>query len=152
MALGRKTCASQSIAIGIYPCGVVRVVRMGRKVGDLALLTKRVLPADGLFRSGRLVVGYGVVVERTLGLCLGAGKLIPDLIRLTITILILHHPNNTRLGAPLKGISGYGKVIASAICDLVVEPNNDISTEAAQRYKLTFFEPLASIFAGTICA
>ena len=82
-----------------------RKIRIGNKlvVDDSGTMVAEVIgPLHGHTRTTWAVVGHGIVANSRALARLATRKLIPSVVRLSISILILHNPDNTRLRGAVK--------------------------------------------------
>ena len=96
----------------------------------LAIVTVIVGPLHRHSNSRRTIICHGIISVSLELSCLRTSQLIPSIVRITIAVLVLHHPYDARFRRTVEGIAYNAEIVRTIIVDAMVEADDQITSES----------------------
>ena len=96
------------------------------------------------------MIGYGVVLDGLLLAVLRSAEFVPGVVGQPVAVFVLHDPDDARFRGAVEGVARDGDVVVTRVVDAVVESDDEVSAEAAQRDVSLLRQRLFRIGAGLV--
>ena len=98
----------------------------------LSYISLVISPLSCHFCTTGTIISHCIILNSTVLSIFRTFQFVPFVIRQLVSVYILHHPYDTRLGRSFKCVAYDRKVIAALIFDAMVETYDNITSPATE--------------------